>query len=137
MFLRKTGAFGFLCDCVIGVSSPNVLKNMIICYCLKRTPLTVIMKQLKLRFREVFLTDTTEDIKNMFTCRPTYFICFNNFNGSGLTAVNLFNIPFSIQKGRFLLLNPLLNWCRCSTRILWHAENNNIELRCLEEVFRL
>ena len=71
----------------------------------------------------------------MFTCRPTYFICFNNFNGSGLTAVNLVNIPFSIQKGRFLLLNPLLNWCRCSTRILWHAESNNIELRCLEEAW--
>ena len=71
----------------------------------------------------------------MFTCRPTYFNCFNNLNGSGLTAVNLINIPFSIQKGRFLLLNALLNWCRWSTRILWHAESNNIELRCLEEAW--
>ena len=48
---QKSGELGFLCDRIIGVSSPNVLKNMlIICYCHKRTPLTVIMKQLKLMF---------------------------------------------------------------------------------------
>ena len=29
--------------------------------------------------------------------------------GAGLTSVNFVNIPFSIPKGRFLLLNPLLN----------------------------
>ena len=40
---------------------------------------------------------------------PTYFICFNHFNGSGLTAINFFNIPYSIEKGRYLLLNPLSN----------------------------
>ena len=36
---------------------------------------------------------------------PTYFICFNHFNGSGLTAIKFVNIPYSIQKGRYLLLN--------------------------------
>ena len=40
---------------------------------------------------------------------PTYFVCFNNFVGSGLTAANFVHIPFSIQKSRFLLLNSLLN----------------------------
>ena len=40
---------------------------------------------------------------------PTYFICFNHFNGSGLTAIKFVNIPYSIQKGRYLLLNPLSN----------------------------
>ena len=39
----------------------------------------------------------------------TYVICINNFVGSRLTSVNFFNIPFSIQKSRFLLLDPLLN----------------------------
>ena len=29
--------------------------------------------------------------------------------GAGLTSVNFVNIPFSIPKGRFLLLNPLLS----------------------------
>ncbi|PFX15596.1 hypothetical protein AWC38_SpisGene20183 [Stylophora pistillata] len=33
-------------------------------------------------------------------------IC-NNFIGSGVTAVNFVNIPFSIQAGRFLLVDPL------------------------------
>ena len=40
---------------------------------------------------------------------PTYFICFNNLIGSGPTAVNFVQIPFSIQKCQFLLLNPWLN----------------------------
>ena len=38
-----------------------------------------------------------------------YFICFKNFIRSGLTAINFVNIPFSIQKGRFLLLDLPLN----------------------------
>ena len=40
---------------------------------------------------------------------PTHFICFNHFNGSELTAIKFVNIPYSIQKGRYLLLNPLSN----------------------------
>ena len=36
---------------------------------------------------------------------PTHFICFNHFNGSELTAIKFVNIPYSIQKGRYLLLN--------------------------------
>ena len=40
---------------------------------------------------------------------PAYFICFNHSNGSGLTAINFFNIPYSIEKGRNLSLNPLSN----------------------------
>ena len=38
-----------------------------------------------------------------------YVIRINNFAESGLTVVNFINIPFSIPKGRFLFLNPLLN----------------------------
>ena len=40
---------------------------------------------------------------------PTYFICFIHFNGAELTVIYFVNIPFSMQKGRFLSLNPLLN----------------------------
>ena len=40
---------------------------------------------------------------------PTYFICVNHFNGTELTVIYFVNIPFSMQKGRFLSLNPLLN----------------------------
>ena len=40
---------------------------------------------------------------------PTYFICFIHFNGTELTVIYFVNIPFSMQKGRFLSLNPLLN----------------------------
>ena len=40
---------------------------------------------------------------------PTYFICFNHFNGTEPTVIYFVNIPFSMQKGRFLSLNPLLN----------------------------
>ena len=40
---------------------------------------------------------------------PTYFISFNHFNGTELTVIYFVNIPFSMQKGRFLSLNPLLN----------------------------
>ena len=32
-----------------------------------------------------------------------------SFAGAVMTAVNFFNIPFPILKGRFLLFNPLLN----------------------------
>ena len=39
----------------------------------------------------------------------TYFICFNHSSGSGLTAINFVNIPYSKQTGRYLLLNPLSN----------------------------
>ena len=34
---------------------------------------------------------------------------FITLQGAGLTSVNFVNIPFLIPKGRFLLLNPLLN----------------------------
>ena len=40
---------------------------------------------------------------------PTYFICFNNFIGSGLIAGNSVKNTFSILKGQFLLLYPWLN----------------------------
>ena len=40
---------------------------------------------------------------------PTYFICFNHFNGTEPTVIYFVNIPFSMQKGQFLSLNPLLN----------------------------
>ena len=40
---------------------------------------------------------------------PRLSIYFNHFNGSGLTAIKFVNIPYSIQKGRYLLLNPLSN----------------------------
>ena len=46
--LRNSREIGFLCDCIIGICSPYVLKNILWCYCLKRTPLIIIMKQLKL-----------------------------------------------------------------------------------------
>ena len=36
-------------------------------------------------------------------------LCFNYSIGSGLTAINFFNIPYSIEKGRYLSLNPLSN----------------------------
>ena len=48
LFLRLSRELGFLCDCIIGVCSLNVLKNICLsCYCLKRTSLTVIRTQLK------------------------------------------------------------------------------------------
>ena len=40
---------------------------------------------------------------------PTYFISINHFNGTELTVIYFVNLPFSMQKGRFLSLNPLLN----------------------------
>ena len=38
-----------------------------------------------------------------------YVIRINDFAESGMTVVNFINIPFSIPKGQFLFLNPLLN----------------------------
>ena len=38
-----------------------------------------------------------------------YVIRINDFAESGLTVVNFVNIPFSIPKGQFLFLYPLLN----------------------------
>ena len=42
---------------------------------------------------------------------PTYLICFNNFTGSGPTAVNFVNIPFSTLKGRWLNAGGPLEIC--------------------------
>ena len=39
---RNSREFGFLCDCIIGICSPNVLENIFVL----RTPLTIIVKQL-------------------------------------------------------------------------------------------
>ena len=39
----------------------------------------------------------------------TYFICFNNLNGTEPTVIYFVHIPFSMQKGRFLSLSPSLN----------------------------
>ena len=106
------------------------------CYCLKRTPLNVIMKQLNVM--EICVAKSLSIISRVNTKRTvphqiqslplkqngkhhksvyeqklkrvsTYFICFNHFNGAELTVIYFFNIPFSMQKGRFLPLNPLLN----------------------------
>ena len=62
-------------------------------------------------------------------CVPTNVICINNFAESGMTAVKFVNIPFSIPKGRFLLLNPLLD---AGGRL----ESINIELRCFEKAWK-
>ena len=65
----------------------------------------VLLNNYKHDKRNSFKTCLLPDIK----MRAHVFICFNNFIGSGPTAVNFVNIPFSIQKCRFLLLNPWLN----------------------------
>ena len=58
-----------------------------------------------LHYRSMFKYIYKQKLKRV----PTYFICFNNFNGTEPTVIYLVNIPFSMQKGRFLSLNPLLN----------------------------